>query len=86
MPLIASSNRGTHRPLRILLDDEMRRRVRNYTRYSGASADDIVRGALTRLFNDDVEFGPWEKANPEPPAQPSKKTRKAGESAGIRAA
>ena len=52
----------------VLLDaqvaPEVLKNLKNYIRFSGAGKDEIVAGALKRLFEDDTEFAAWLEKRP----------------------
>jgi hypothetical protein len=71
-PLVQKVSTGAPRDVTVTLDAITRRRLQRYCVYADVSQDEVVAAALGRLFEADVDFGPWQKANPEPIVAPKK--------------
>lgn len=59
MALIQADSKGKRAQLTIEIDRKTNATLKKYARYSRADPNEIVIGALQRLFEQDPEFGPW---------------------------
>jgi len=59
MPIIQVERKQIRTQIKAAIETELQERLRAYCRFSGATNDQVVSGALKFLFQSDAEFGPW---------------------------
>lgn len=59
MPIIQVERKQLRTQLKTAIDTDVQERLRAYCRFSGATGDQVVSGALKFLFQSDTEFAPW---------------------------
>jgi hypothetical protein len=59
MPIIQVERKQLRTQLKAAIENEVQERLRAYCRFSGATNDQVVSGALKFLFQSDAEFAPW---------------------------
>ena len=75
MPIIQVERKQLRTQLRASIETDVQERLRAYCRFSGATNDQVVSGALKFLFRSDTEFTPWYEAHKND-AQPRRGPRK----------
>ena len=75
MPIIQVERKQTRTQIKAAIENEVQERLRAYCRFSGATNDQVVSGALKFLFQSDAEFAPWYEAHRND-AQPRRGPRK----------
>lgn len=63
MPIIQVERKQIRTQIKAAIDTEVQERLRAYCRFSGATNDQVVSGALRFLFQSDAEFAPWYEAH-----------------------
>jgi hypothetical protein len=59
MPIIQVDKKQSKTQIKAAIETDVQERLRAYCRFSGASNDQVVSGALNFLFQSDAEFAPW---------------------------
>ena len=59
MPIIQVERKQLRTQLKATIETDVQERLRAYCRFSGATGDQVVSGALKFLFQSDAEFTPW---------------------------
>lgn len=59
MPIIQVEKKQSRTQIKAAIENEVQETLRAYCRYSGATNDQVISGALKFLFKSDSEFGPW---------------------------
>jgi hypothetical protein len=59
MPIIQVERKQLRTQLKTTIDTDVQERLRAYCRFSGATGDQVISGALRFLFQSDAEFAPW---------------------------
>src|SRR5215471_6723975 len=59
MPIIQVDKKQSKTQIKAAIETDVQERLRAYCRFSGASNDQVVSGALRFLFQSDAEFAPW---------------------------
>jgi hypothetical protein len=59
MPIIQVERKEIRTQIKVVIETEVQDRLRAYCRFSGATNDQVVSGALKFLFQSDSEFAPW---------------------------
>ena len=59
MPIIQVERKQIRTQIKAAIETEVQERLRAYCRFSGATNDQVVSGALKFLFQSDAEFTPW---------------------------
>ncbi len=75
MPIIQAERKQLRTQLKAAIETDVQERLRAYCRFSGATNDQVVSGALKFLFQSDAEFAPWYEAHRND-AQPRRGPRK----------
>jgi hypothetical protein len=75
MPIIQVERKQIRTQIKAAIETEVQERLRAYCRFSGATNDQVVSGALKFLFKSDAEFTPWYEAHKND-AQPRRGPRK----------
>jgi hypothetical protein len=75
MPIIQVDKKQSKTQIKAAIETDVQERLRAYCRFSGATNDQVVSGALTFLFQSDSEFSPWYEAHKND-AQPRRGPRK----------
>jgi hypothetical protein len=75
MPIIQVERKQIRTQIKAAIETEVQERLRAYCRFSGATNDQVVSGALKFLFKSDAEFAPWYEAHKND-AQPRRGPRK----------
>ncbi len=75
MPIIQVERKQLKTQIKAAIENEVQERLRSYCRFSGATNDQVVSGALKFLFQSDPEFAPWYEAHRND-AQPRRGPRK----------
>ena len=63
MPIIQVERKQIRTQIKAAIETEVQERLRAYCRFSGATNDQVVSGALRFLFQSDAEFTPWYEAH-----------------------
>src|SRR5438270_5657180 len=63
MPIIQVEKKQTTMQIKAAIETDVQERLRAYCRFSGATNDQVVSGALKFLFQSDTEFTPWYEAH-----------------------
>jgi hypothetical protein len=63
MPIIQVERKQIRTQIKAAIETDVQDRLRAYCRFSGATNDQVVSGALKFLFQSDVEFTPWYEAH-----------------------
>lgn len=63
MPIIQVEHKQPKNQIKASIETDVQDRLRAYCRYSGATNDQVVSGALKFLFQSDTEFKPWYEAH-----------------------
>ena len=63
MPIIQVERKQIRTQIKAAIETEVQDRLRAYCRFSGATNDQVVSGALKFLFQSDAEFTPWYEAH-----------------------
>jgi hypothetical protein len=63
MPIIQVERKQLRTQLKAAIENEVQERLRAYCRFSGATNDQVVSGALKFLFQSDGDFAPWYEAH-----------------------
>lgn len=77
MPIIHVERKQIRTQIKAAIETEVQERLRAYCRFSGATNDQVVSGALKFLFQSDAEFTPWYEAHKndvQPRRGPRKRT------------
>jgi hypothetical protein len=77
MPIIQVERKQIRTQIKAAIETEVQDRLRAYCRFSGATNDQVVSGALKFLFQSDAEFTPWYEAHKndvQPRRGPRKRT------------
>jgi hypothetical protein len=75
MPIIQVERKQLKTQIKAAIENEVQERLRAYCRFSGATNDQVVSGALKFLFQSDAEFTAWYEAHRND-AQPRRGPRK----------
>ena len=75
MPIIQVERKQIRTQIKAAIENDVQERLRAYCRFSGATNDQVVSGALKFLFQSDAEFAPWYEAHRND-AQPRRGPRK----------
>jgi len=75
MPIIQVERKQIRNQIKAAIEAEVQERLRAYCRFSGATNDQVISGALKFLFQSDAEFTPWYEAHKDD-AQPRRGPRK----------
>src|SRR2546423_7655223 len=75
MPIIQVERKQTKMQIKAAIENDVQERLRAYCRFSGATNDQVVSGALKFLFQSDAEFAPWYEVHKDD-AQPRRGPRK----------
>jgi hypothetical protein len=75
MPIIQVERKQLKTQLKAAIETDVQERLRAYCRFSGATNDQVVSGALKFLFQSDADFAPWFEAHRND-AQPRRGPRK----------
>src|SRR5436305_12335246 len=75
MPIIQVERKQIRTQIKAAIETDLQERMRAYCRFSGATNDQVVSGALKFLFQSDAEFMPWYEAHKND-AQPRRGPRK----------
>ena len=75
MPIIQVERKQIRTQIKAAIETEVQERLRAYCRFSGATNDQVVSGALKFLFQSDAEFTPWYEVHKND-AQPRRGPRK----------
>src|SRR5215831_18040564 len=75
MPIIQVERKQIRTQIKAAIETEVQERLRAYCRFSGATNDQVVSGALKFLFQSDADFAPWYEAHKND-AQPRRGPRK----------
>ena len=75
MPIIQVERKQMKTQIKAAIETDVQERLRVYCRFSGATNDRVVSGALKFLFQSDAEFAPWYEAHKND-AQPRRGPRK----------
>jgi hypothetical protein len=59
MPIIQADRKQPKTQIKAAIETDVQDRLRAYCRFSGATNDQVVSGALKFLFQSDAEFAPW---------------------------
>ena len=59
MPIIQVEKRQSRSQIKAAIENDVQETLRAYCRFSGATNDQVVSGALKFLFQSDGEFKPW---------------------------
>jgi hypothetical protein len=59
MPIIQVERKQIRTQIKAAIENEVQEKLRAYCRFSGATNDQVVSGALKFLFQSDAEFAPW---------------------------
>jgi len=63
MPIIQVERKQIRTQIKAAIETDVQERLRAYCRFSGATNDQVVSGALRFLFQSDAEFAPWYEAH-----------------------
>lgn len=63
MPIIQIDKKQSKTQIKAAIETDVQDRLRAYCRFSGATNDQVVSGALKFLFQSDSEFTPWFEAH-----------------------
>jgi hypothetical protein len=63
MPIIQVDKKQSKAQIKAAIETDVQDRLRAYCRFSGATNDQVVSGALKFLFQSDSEFAPWYEAH-----------------------
>lgn len=63
MPIIQVERKQAKNQIKTSIESDVQDSLRAYCRYSGATSDQVVSGALKFLFQNDTEFKPWYEAH-----------------------
>lgn len=63
MPIIQVEKKQSRTQIKAALENDVQESLRAYCRFSGATNDQVISGALKFLFQSDGEFGPWYEAH-----------------------
>jgi hypothetical protein len=75
MPIIQVERKQIRTQIKAAIETDVQERLRAYCRFSGATNDQVVSGALKFLFKSDAEFTPWYEAHKND-SQPRRGPRK----------
>lgn len=75
MPIIQVDKKQSRMQIKAAIETDVQERLRAYCRFSGATNDQVVSGALKFLFQSDADFTPWYEAHKND-AQPRRGPRK----------
>jgi hypothetical protein len=75
MPIIQVDKKQAKTQIKAAIETDVQDRLRAYCRFSGATNDQVVSGALKFLFQSDTEFAPWYEAHKND-SQPRRGPRK----------
>jgi len=76
MPIIQADRKQPKTQIKAAIETEVQEQLRAYCRFSGATNDQVVSGALKFLFQSDAEFAPWyesHKSDTQPRRGPRKR-------------
>jgi len=59
MPIIQAEKKQSRTQIKAAIENDVQATLRAYCRFSGATNDQVVSGALKFLFQSDGEFKPW---------------------------
>jgi len=59
MPIIQIEKKQSRSQIKAAIENDVQETLRAYCRFSGATNDQVVSGALKFLFQSDGEFKPW---------------------------
>ena len=59
MPIIEVEKKQSRSQIKAAIENDVQETLRAYCRFSGATNDQVVSGALKFLFQSDGEFKPW---------------------------
>ena len=63
MPIIQVEKKQSKAQIKAAIETDVQDTLRAYCRFSGATNDQVVSGALKFLFQSDSEFSPWYEAH-----------------------
>src|SRR6516225_3301351 len=63
MPIIQVDKKQSKTQIKAAIETDVQERLRAYCRFSGATNDQVVSGALRFLLQSDAEFAPWYEAH-----------------------
>jgi hypothetical protein len=63
MPIIQVEKKQSRTQIKAAIENDVQESLRAYCRFSGATNDQVISGALKFLFQSDGEFGPWYEAH-----------------------
>src|SRR5437764_8975806 len=75
MPIIQVERKQIRTQIKAAIETDVQEKLRAYCRYSGATNDQVVSGALKFLFQSDAEFKSWYETH-QNDAQPRRGPRK----------
>ena len=75
MPIIQVDRKHPKTQVKAAIENDVQERLRAYCRFSGATNDQVVSGALKFLFQSDADFAPWYEAHKND-AQPRRGPRR----------
>src|SRR5215467_12073641 len=75
MPIIQVERKQIRTRIKAAIETEVQERLRAYCRFSGATNDQVISGALKFLCHSDTEFTPWYEAHKND-SQPRRGPRK----------
>ena len=77
MPIIQVDKKQSRTQIKAVIENDVQETLRAYCRYSGATNDQVISGALKFLFKSDSEFEPWfetHRNDSQPRRGPRKRT------------
>src|SRR5690349_3451829 len=63
MPIIQAAKKQSKTQIKAAIETDVQDRLRAYCRFSGATNDQVVSGALKFLFQSDSDLSPWYEAH-----------------------
>ena len=63
MPIIQIDKKQSKTQIKAAIETDVQDSLRAYCRFSGATNDQVISGALKFLFQSDSEFAPWFEAH-----------------------
>ena len=75
MPIIQAEKKQSRTQIKAVIENDVQETLRAYCRFSGATNDQVVSGALKFLFQSDSEFKPWHELHKND-SQPRRGPRK----------
>jgi hypothetical protein len=63
MPIIQVEKKQSRTQIKAAIENDVQESLRAYCRFSGATNDQVISGALKFLFQSDGEFGSWYEAH-----------------------